>query len=115
MPESYDEQQRRLERLCAAQLASRDPGDSKIPGYDWRKHAAKKQPKRRPFPLNEWYALPPRMKDLLRGLAFGFLLAFILRLTVLTAEYELLMIVPIFISMVVGFIVGSMFEDKPIR
>lgn len=108
------ESEERLKRLRDAQIASRDPGNSKIRHYDWGKHAAKPQPKKRFFLLNEWYYLPTRIKGSLLGMLFGVLLAFILRLTVLNSDTELLMIVPILICFIVGFVLGAMFQEKPL-
>lgn len=101
----------RLRKLKEAQINARDPGTSKIKGYDWAKHAAKPLPKKRSALGEFWYTLPLRWKGAVRGMAFGAVLAIIL-VILLPGEWDFLALVPLLLCGIVGMILGLMFQEK---
>ncbi|NWF68033.1 MAG: hypothetical protein HXY40_03015 [Chloroflexi bacterium] len=100
----------RLQRLRDAQIKARDPGTSKIKGYDWGKHAqrAKQIQKARQKPLlrDLYDLLPGRWKGALAGLLLGALLAALLYF-LLPGEWKIAALLPLLICAVAGFIIGK--------
>lgn len=106
-----------VEKIKKAQIAARDPGPSKIKGYDWSKHNKKaqriaKQKKEKSFIADFFEILPNRWKGAIYGLLFGGLIAAFLAVVVLAPEMRLLALVPLLFGGLVGFILGKLFEEK---
>lgn len=112
----------RARRIRRAQIADRDPGDSKIRGYNWDKHYQKKrrvdrQKKRdaeRPLVIVLWEALPTRWRGFLYGLVIGTLIGVVLILMV-PPELRILMVIPQGVGMILGLAVGKAMEDPPVK
>ena len=100
----------RIRRIRESQLAARDPGSSKIPGYDWAKHAAKPKPKPKPLLLDLWDILPSRWKGAFYGVILGAILGVIL-LFVLPGELRVLALIPVLIAGIIGMVLGRIFQD----
>ena len=100
----------RLSRLREAQLNARDPGESKIKGYDWKKHYAKPKPKPKPLVVELFDILPTRWKGAFFGVLFGAVLgAFLLFL--LPTEWDLMAVVPVLICGIGGMVVGKVLQE----
>jgi hypothetical protein len=110
----------RLKKLRAKQLADRDPGESKIPGYDWKQHHKRSQhfadvrrrQENRPAIVKTWDILPTRYRGAIIGLVFGGTIAVILAF-MLPAEWQLLAVVPILIGFIVGMVLGKVMQEEP--
>lgn len=115
---SYDPDKERLRRLKQKQVAARDPGESKIKGYDWSKHdkkarrvaAEKRKQAQRPLVVQIWEVLPGRWRGAVYGVVFGLLLDIPL-LLFLPAEWRVLLLVPLLLCGVVGMIVGRTMQS----
>jgi hypothetical protein len=104
----------RIRRIREAQLSARDPGSSKIPGYDWGKHAAKPKPKPKPLLLDLWDILPSRWKGALYGVILGAILGVIL-LFVLPGEWRVLALIPVLIAGIAGMVLGKLFQNDVLK
>jgi hypothetical protein len=117
-----DEERERLQRLRDAQIAARDPGPSKIPGYDWQQHIrrgqqikAKRQSERKPLLVELFLILPGRWRGAVYGVLVGLIPAIPARLF-LSDEMALLAVVPLIICGIVGYVLGAVMEpDKEDR
>ena len=107
------DEKERIRRIHDAQIAQRDPGDSKIPGYDWAKHAAKPKPKPKPLLLDMWDILPSRWKGALYGVIFGAVIGVIL-LFVLPRDWHIMAVIPMLLAGVVGMILGKLMQPDPL-
>ncbi len=119
----YQPDKDRARRLREAQIRARDPGESKIPGYDWSKHdkkarriaAQKKKEAERPLLLAIFEDLPARWKGLVYGFIFGTIIGVFIIL-LLPSDWRLLFVVPQLLCMVVGMILGKITQsDVKIR
>lgn len=113
---SGDQQEReRLKRLREQQIASRDPGASKIRNFDWSTTGKKpitRAPK--PFLVEFWELLPKRWKGALYGFLFGVALALIL-VFLLPPDFDILAVAPVLIGSIVGLVIGKLFQEEIAR
>jgi hypothetical protein len=113
MPAESEEE--RIRRLRDAQIRARDPGPSKIKGYDWSAHARRgaqiKKKRQRTLLVDLFDALPARWKGVAGGFVFG-LIFMVAAQVFLTGEWRLLGLVGLLISMVVGYIVGTSVQTR---
>ena len=104
----------RAQRILDQQLKARDPGVSKIKGYDWSKHAKRSQQvnksRQKPLLVDLFDILPRRWKGALIGTTIG-LLPLIAGLTLLTGEWQILGLLGLIICSVVGFVIGKVTQD----
>lgn len=120
MPTDSDKE--RARRIRAQQLSARDPGDSKIPGYNWNNHYKKKRKMdavarynaQRPLVIELWEALPPRWKGLLAGFLLGTIVGMFV-IFLLPEDLRFLILIPQLIGMVMGMIVGKSMQDDPAK
>jgi hypothetical protein len=110
MTAQHDTDKEHARRIREAQLRARDPGDSKIPGYDWAKHSAKPRPKRPPLLVEMFTLLPHRWRGLIFGMVFGGIVGLIMRLLLLNDELAILALVPVLICGIVGFVIGAVMQ-----
>lgn len=116
MPLSPEEQERqRVARLRQQQIGTRDPGPSKIRGYDWSKAADRtkkiQKQKQRPLIVELFEVLPSRW----RGGVYGCLLSIIPTLVIAgmtQGDFRVLALLPPLIFGIGGFVVGSLFQEK---
>jgi hypothetical protein len=114
-----DDERERLQRLRDSQIASRDPGPSKIPGYDWQQHAqrgqqirAKRQADQKPLLIELFLLLPGRWRGAIYGLLVGLIPAIPARL-LLSDEMVMLAVVPLIVCGIAGYVLGAVMEpDK---
>lgn len=106
----------RLRKIRDAQIAARDPGDSKIKGYDWKKHSKKhaNRPKEKPLMVEMFYIMPTRWKGALIGLVGGGILGLILAL-LLTGEAQVLASLPPLVGFVAGMVLGMALQNDPVK
>lgn len=113
-----DAESERARRILEKQLQARDPGVSKIRGYDWSKHVehSKKIQKSRQKPLlvDLYDVLPRRWKGALWGVIVG-LLPLIAGLIFLTGPWQALGLLGLMICGVVGFVIGKVTQDEIAR
>ena len=112
MPQESDEE--RIQRIRRSQINTRDPGISKIKGYDWSSHAKRgaqiKKKKQRPLVVDLFDALPPRWKGLVGGAGFG--LIFVVAAQVfLTGDWRILGVAGLLVAMIVGYVVGTSMQN----
>lgn len=115
---SQDPDKEKLRRIREAQISARNPGDSKIKGYNWDKHYGKKkqiEAKRkteseRALIIVLWKELPARWK----GFCYGFILGTLAGLPalLLPTEWRLLVVVPQLVGAIIGMIVGQSTENR---
>jgi hypothetical protein len=118
---SHDAEKERARRIRRSQIADRDPGDSKIKGYNWDKHYQKKrkvdkQKKRdaeRPLVIVLWEWLPTRWRGFAYGLALGTIIGIVIILLV-PPELRVLIVVPQGIGMILGLVIGKAVEEPPV-
>ena len=109
---SDDKERRRAEQLSREQLKARDPGASKIRGYDWSQHARKgaaQNKKRKPFLAELFGLFPGRWK----GVMIGFPLALVptvLIISVTEGEWRVLALLPPLIFCISGYVLGGVTE-----
>jgi hypothetical protein len=117
---SSDKSERdRLQRLRDAQITSRDPGSSKIPGYDWQRHArrgqqikASRKAAQKPLLIDLFVILPHRWRGAVIGMLIGAIPAVFARL-LLSEEMVLLAVVPLIVFGMIGYGSGLVLEpDK---
>lgn len=116
MPAQETEKQR-VERLKKQQIAARNPGTSKIRGYDWDKHnqkaaRVKKKQQETPLLVEFWDLVPERWRGALYGLLFGLVIGAFLFIVVLGDDLKLLAAVPLILGGIIGYIVGKSTETK---
>jgi hypothetical protein len=110
--ETEDERRKRIKRQ---QLARRDPGDSKIKGYDWGKHAqrtrqiAKK--KQKPLLVELWQTTPARWQWLIYGFFLGTFFGLFV-VVLLPPDLSFLIIVPQLVCMLCGMFLGTLIDNK---
>jgi hypothetical protein len=112
------EDQNRAQRIRDAQIKARDPGVSKIKGYDWGKHAKRaqqiKKAHEKPFLVDLFDLMPPRWKGALAGVLLG-LVPLIAAQIFLQGEWKLLGLLPLMIFGVVGFVIGKATQHESPR
>ncbi len=108
----------RLQRIRDAQITSRDPGPSKIPGYDWRQHArrgqeikAKHKSEQKPLLIDLFKMLPKRWQGAAIGTLVGAIPA-IAAILLLSDKMALLAVVPLILFGVIGYGSGLAIEPK---
>jgi hypothetical protein len=119
---SRDADKERARRIRQAQIANRDPGDSKIRGYDWDRHYQKKrkddrQKKRaaeRPLVVVLWDSLPTRWRGFAYGLLVGTIIGIIV-IFILPSEWRPLIVVPQGLGMILGLVIGKAMEEPPLK
>lgn len=99
----------RAQRIKDAQLRARDPGPSKIRGYDWAKHTehARQIHKPKPFLKEVFDMIPARWKGLIVGFVIGGILGLFLGLLV-PPDFRVLALVPIMLFSLGGFVIGKL-------
>lgn len=115
MSNQADKERKRIEDIQRKQIASRDPGPSKIRGYDWSKHTAKAQriaKKKQDTPLlvELFDILPNRWRGMMMGLAFMGVVSAFLWFVVLNDDWKFLVLLPLMIGGIVGYILGKTTE-----
>lgn len=109
-----DAERARAQRILEQQLKARDPGPSKIKGYDWSKHAKRSQQvyksRQKPLLVDLFDILPPRWKGAAVGLAIG-LAPLIAGLVFLSGEWRIIGLLGLVICGVVGFVIGKVTQD----
>jgi hypothetical protein len=112
---NYRNDQDRAQRIRDAQIKARDPGVSKIKGYDWGKHAKRvqaiKKANEKPFLVDLYDLLPSRWKGALIGVVLG-LIPLIAAQIFLEGEWKLLGLLPLMIFGVVGFVIGKTTQNE---
>jgi len=102
----------RLQRIRDAQIKARDPGPSKIRNYDWDKHAKlASRYKQRPLLTDFILSMPYRWRGLLMGLCFGAGVAFFLDILLLGDDTHVLLLIPILVALLIGYVIGKIMED----
>jgi hypothetical protein len=116
---STDNREReRLPRLRDAQITSRDPGQSKIPGYDWQQHArrgqqlkTKHKAEQKPLLIDLFLLLPKRWQGAVIGTLVGAIPA-IAGYLLLSEDMALLAVVPLILLGVIGYVSGCVIEPE---
>jgi hypothetical protein len=110
-----DAERERARRILEQQLKARDPGVSKIKGYDWDKHAKRskqiQKSRQKPLLVDLYDVLPRRWKGALWGGIVG-LLPLIAGLIFLTGHWQVLGLLGLMICGVVGFVIGKVTQDE---
>jgi hypothetical protein len=100
----------RAQRIRDAQLSARDPGASKIKGYDWSKHNERgkqvQKSRQKPLLADLFDILPPRWKGAVIGLGIG-IVPLVAAKIFLTGEWVILGLVGLLVCAIVGFIIGA--------
>jgi hypothetical protein len=115
-----NKERERLQRLRDQQITARDPGPSKIRGYDWQKHAqrgqeikAKRKAEQKPLLIELFMILPKRWQGAMIGVSVGALPAIAARL-LLSGEWVLVAVIPPIVFGIIGYASGLSLEpDKP--
>lgn len=111
-PEERERQ--RVARLRQQQVSARDPGPSKIRGYDWGQHAKKGSQLRKnqkPFLVEFVRIIPTRWKGVILGLLLS-LIAVVAILALTPPELNLLAVVPPLLFGMSGYVLGVVLQDK---
>ena len=112
---SHETEDERRKRIKRQQLARRDPGDSKIKGYDWGKHAQRtrqiSQKKQKPLLVELWQALPARWSWLIYGFLIGTFFG-LFAVVLLPPDFRFLIIIPQLVCMLVGMVLGTLIDKK---
>ena len=119
---SRDTEKERARRIRQAQIADRDPGDSKIKGYNWDRHYQKKRrvdkqktrDAERPLVIVLWETLPTRWRGFAYGLLVGTIIGVIV-IFVVPPELRVLMVIPQGLGMIIGLAVGKVMEEPPLK
>ncbi|MBZ0279048.1 MAG: hypothetical protein K8I60_23080 [Anaerolineae bacterium] len=110
MSSNKERERQRIQRIRDAQLNQRNPGDSKIPGYDWSAHARRgkeiKKKTEKPLPVELYQLLPSRWKGALSGFLVG-LIPLIAGQIFLEGDWKLLGLVGMLVCLIVGFVIGA--------
>lgn len=100
----------RARRIRDSQLSQRDPGVSKIKGYDWSKHAQRgkqiQKSRQKPLLADLFDLLPPRWKGAVVGIGVG-LVPLIAAQIFLRGEWVILGLVGLLLCVIIGFVVGA--------
>ena len=100
----------RARRIRDAQLSQRDPGVSKIKGYDWSKHAKRgkqiQKSRQKPLLADLFDLLPPRWKGAVMGVAVGFV-PLIAAQIFLRGDWVILGLAGLLVCAIIGFVVGA--------
>lgn len=112
-----ENERERLQRLRDEQIRARDPGKSKIPGYDWERHAERgreikaiRQKEAQKLLLIALYqALPERLKGAISAFLIGLIPA-VAGLILLTGDWRMLAIIPPLVMAGAGYLIGMMLE-----
>ena len=106
----------RARRIRDAQLSARDPGVSKIKGYDWSQHAKRgktiQKSRQKPFLVDLFDIMPPRWKGAVSGAAVG-LIPLIGAQIFLTGEWVILGLVGLLVCGIIGFVIGAAMQNDP--
>ena len=116
---SSDKNEReRLQRLRDSQITSRDPGPSKIRGYDWQQHAqrgqqikASRKAKQKPLLIDLFLLLPHRWRGAIIGILLGAIPAAAGYL-LLSDDMVMLAIIPPIVAGVIGYVSGLVIEPE---
>jgi hypothetical protein len=111
---SEEQERRRLERLRQQQLGTRDPGASKIKGYDWSIHAqrSKALKRRRQSIFGEVFGvLPTRFRGVLIGGLVGSVGSIII-LVLVPDTWKPLALVPLLICAIGGWVLGATIQEN---
>lgn len=112
-----DSERDRAQRIRDAQISARNPGESKIKGYDWSKHAQRSQKiqhqkQEKSMLVDVFEVLPARWKGLLVGVAIG-LVPLLAGQIFLQGEWKILGWVGLLICAIVAYVVGAATQDEP--
>lgn len=112
-----EQERRRVERIRKQQLGARDPGESKIPGFDWSQQAAKsrkiqRKKKQRSLIAEIYDVLPTRYKGVIIGLLLSIIPAAAIY-ALAPGEFKALALLPPLIFGVVGMVLGAVMTNKP--
>jgi hypothetical protein len=106
----------RARKIRDAQLSARDPGVSKIKGYDWSQHAKRgttiHKSRQKPLLADLFDILPPRWKGAVIGIAIGLIPLVAARIW-LTGEWVILGLVGLLVCTIIGFVVGAATQTDP--
>ncbi len=107
---SSNKERERIQRLRDAQINQRNPGESKIRGYDWAAHAKRgqqiKKKTQKPLLVDLYQVLPSRWKGALVGFAVG-LVPLLAGQIFLEGDWKLLGLVGMLVCLIVGFVIGA--------
>ena len=107
---SSNKERERIQRLRDAQINQRNPGESKIRGYDWSAHAKRgqqiKKKTQKPLLADLYAVLPSRWKGALAGFAVG-LVPLLAGQIFLEGDWKLLGLVGMLVCLIVGFVIGA--------
>lgn len=110
-----EDDKERARRIQEQQIRARDPGPSKIRGYDWDKHAQRSRQvhksRQKPLLVDLFDILPRRWKGAVVGLAVG-LLPLIAGQVFLPGDWKILGLLGLMICGVVGFVIGKAAQDE---
>ena len=112
-----ESERERAQRIRDAQIKARDHGGSKVPGYDWKKHAARgreikakrRKLDQRPLLIRLYEVIPERAQYAIMGFRVGAILALV-GLLFVAEEWQLLLIIPPLIFAGAGYLIGMMLE-----
>jgi uncharacterized membrane protein len=112
-----EQERERLQRLRDEQIRARDPGKSKIRGYDWERHAehgreinAKRAKEaQKPLLIALYQALPERLQAAIIAFLIGLIPA-VAGLILLDGEWRMLAIIPPLVLAALGYLIGMMLE-----
>jgi hypothetical protein len=112
-----EKEREQWQRIRDEQIRARDPGKSKIPGYDWRRHAERgreittirQKEAQKPLLIAIYQALPGRLQAALIGLVVGAIPA-VAGLFFLSGDWQMLSIIPPLVLAGVGYLIGMMLE-----
>ena len=102
-----ERERQRLQRLRDQQIRTRDPGPSKIRHYDWSNQRPRPRRSLRRELLD---AVPTRFRGLVFGLLFGIGVAILI--AVVAPNQDVLGVLAIPISMVVGWLLGAVIQSQ---
>ncbi|HEX2907532.1 MAG TPA: hypothetical protein VHO69_11760 [Phototrophicaceae bacterium] len=109
-----DSERERAQRILDQQIRARDPGVSKIKGYDWSKHAKRsqqvQQARQKPLLVELFDVLPRRWKGAAVGLLLS-LIPLIAALIFIAPPWQILGLLPPLLFGVVGYVLGKVTED----
>jgi hypothetical protein len=116
MPKQNTDDAEQARRIRDAQLSQRDPGLSKIKGYDWSQHAKRgkaiQKSRQKPFLADLFDMMPPRWKGVVIGVAIG-LIPVIAAQIFLRGEWAILGLVGLLVCSIIGFVVGAATQNDP--
>ena len=109
-----EQEKERVRKIIERQIANRNPGDSRIRGYNWDKHneknqrnaARKKKESERFLLFTLWDTLPQDLKWGGYGFFIGTLVG--LPMLLLPPEWRLLMAIPPLIGAILGMLLDKL-------